>query len=101
MDMLKNESCRELLKKFHTLPQANKYVLALITLIINNSRKFQRRSIHSRSQYNLSAYQGGVYDVRIKLYKLPHYKIKSLSTNSKQFKVPLKELLLTHLLLNQ
>lgn len=97
--MLMKKACREVLKKFHTLPQTNKYLLPLITLIINSSKTFQR-SIHSCSQYNLSVYQGGVYDVGIKLYKLPP-KTKSPSTNSKQFEVPLKELLLAHLLLNR
>lgn len=90
--MLRKESCRELLMKFHTLSQAHMYLLALITLIINSSKTFQRRSIHSCSQYNLSVYRGGVYNVGIKLHQIPR-KTKSLSTNSKHFEVPLKELL--------
>jgi len=51
---------------------------------------------HYRPANNLTVYQIGVYYSGIKLYNKLCLKIKCLSTNSKQFKVTLKEFHMTH-----
>jgi hypothetical protein len=45
---------------------------------------------------NLAAHQKSVYHAGTQVHKLP-LKIKSLSTNSKQYKVALKQFLVAHI----
>jgi hypothetical protein len=90
-------SCRELFKKFNILPLASKFLLSLLSFVVDNIEKFQTNSdIHNISTIyrynlhvpntNLSKYQKGVYYTRIKLFNNLPPTIKSLNHNIKKFK---------------
>jgi hypothetical protein len=85
-------SCRELFKKFNILPLASKFLLPLLSFVVDNIETFQTNSdihnINTRYRYNLhvpstnlSKYQKGVYYSRIKLFNNLPLTIKSLNHN--------------------
>jgi hypothetical protein len=81
-------SCRELFKKFNILPLATKFLLSLLSFVVDNKEKFQtnsdNHSISTRYRYNLhvpntnlSKYQKEVYCSGIKLFNKVPPNIKS------------------------
>jgi hypothetical protein len=72
-------SCREFFKKFNILPLASKFLLSLLSFVVDNIQKCQSNSdIHNMSTIyrynfhvpntNLSEYQKGIYYTGIKLF---------------------------------
>jgi hypothetical protein len=100
-------SYRELFKKFNILPLASKFLLSLLSFVVDNLETFQTNSdihnISTRYRYNrhvpninISKYQKGVYYSGIKLFNNIPPTIKSLNHDIKKFKPALKEHLLAH-----
>jgi hypothetical protein len=100
-------SCTELFKKFYILPLASKFLLSLLSFVVDNLETFQTNSdIHNfRTRYrnnlhvpktNLSKYQKEVYYSGIKLFNNFPPTIRSLNHDIKKFKPALKEYLLSH-----
>jgi hypothetical protein len=100
-------SCRELFKKFNILPLASKFLLSLLSFVVDNLKTFQTNSdihnISTRYWYNLhvpntnlSKYQKRFYYSGIKLFNNLPPTIKSLNHNIKKFKPALKEYLISH-----
>jgi hypothetical protein len=88
-------SCRELFKKFNILLLASKFLLSLLSFVMDNIEKFQTNpdihNINTRYRYNLhvpntnlSKYQKGVYYTGIKLFSNLPPTIKSLKSQYKK-----------------
>jgi hypothetical protein len=83
MEHESRDSCRNLLKKFETLPLKSQYIFSLLSLVINNQDLFvthsENHNIQTRLSYNLylplanlTIYEQGVHYSGIKRFnKLP------------------------------
>jgi len=101
------DSCRELFKELKILTLSSQYILSLLLFVIQNRGYFtsnisfhnintrQKNDLHL-PQVSLTMYQKGVLYSGIKIFNALPMTIKSISSNPKQFKVTLKNYLLSH-----
>jgi len=98
-------SCRDLFKSLNILPLQSQYILSLAMFVVGNFEEFTTNSdIHSlntrqKSHLHLPSTrmtkcQKGVYYMGVKIYNKLPFKIRSLSSNKKQFHKTLKKFLL-------
>jgi len=102
-----SDSCRELFKELKILTLSSQYILSLLLLVIQNRGYFtsnssfhntdtrQKNDLHL-PQVSLTMYQKGVLYSGIVVFNALPMTIKSISSNPKQFKVTLKNYLLSH-----
>ena len=102
-------SCRQLFVALKILPLQSQYIYSLLCFVVDNINLYQfTTDIHSRNTrhcFNLNFYQPivhlslylkGSYCMGIRLFNsLPLY-LKQLFTNCKDFKIALKDFLISH-----
>jgi hypothetical protein len=106
----KRVTYRELFNKFNILLPVSKFLLSLLSFIVNNMDRFQTNSniysINIRHKHdlhmpyaNLTSYQKGAYYAGNKLFSTLPSNIRSLNHDIKAFKPALKYYLISLLVL--
>jgi hypothetical protein len=100
-----NDSCREFFKLLKILPLSAQYIYSLVLFIINNRNLFfdnaELYTIKTMNSYNLhpllfhlTKYQKGLHYAGVRVFNHLPTRIKSISNETKLFKMTLKKFLL-------